>query len=757
MVSPPDKHGGRIASFDATQGGPLQAAADGEALAYLSYGSLEAHPEGNRVIEQSSELAKRGPGGTWSTTDITPPHTGVTPFETGSGLEYKLFSANLGRAALDPHAPVQISPYASELTPYLRENSAPPTYTPLAVGCPPEGEPCPAAVKEHENVPAGSQFGGQLQVRGASPDLRHVVLRSNVPLAKGAANFSLYEWSGGTLEPLSVLPGAEGAVGAELGAGEASTRGAVSEDGSRVFWSRGSIPPFGGLYVRDTSRGETLRLDEEQEGAFGTGKVAPLFQAASADGSLAFFTDTQNLTEDANEEGADLYRWRAPGTHGCGQAGGCLEDLTAEVANPGEAAAVQLVLPGIARDGSAAFLVAHGVLDTEPNAEGESAAPGDPNLYAWRAGQSPRFVARLSGGDCTDWGCGYGGGAAWSLTAQASPSGRYLAFMSSRPLSGYDNAVATSPEPCGEGHPEAICAQEVFRYDAQSEALACISCDPSGARPRALVPGPDAGQLSEEFDPNQLWRGKPVAAVVPEASFLSAHGHITAHFPRYVHDDGRVFFNAAGPLVSADSNGDGDVYQYEPSGVGSCSASSGDAGTAVLPGGCLSLISSGSAEGTAAFLDASEGARDVFFYSPAQLSVTDEDTELDVYDAREGGEPASLEPVAECLGEACQSPPDPPSYTTGATANHHGPGNLREKSAGASRCAKSARGAQKLSRRAKRARRHARLMARNPAKRRAARRLHRKAAHLAGQAKRQSRQAKRCRRARANHNRRSHR
>ena len=584
MVSPPDKHGGRIASFDATQGGLLQAAADGEALAYLSYGSLEAHPEGNRVIEQSSELARRAPGGAWETTDITPPHTAAAGFQTGAGLEYKLFSANLGRAVLDPHAPVQLSPYATERTPYLRENGDPPAYTPLVTAA---------------GVPAGTEFGEALKALGATADLSHVVLNSSVPLAADDAAGSLYEWSGGALEPLSLPPGGEGAVSAELGGGEASTRGAVSTDGSRVFWSRGNYPPFAALYVRDTARGQTIRLDEVQPGAFGTGAVAPLFQGASTDGTVALFTDTQNLTADANEEGADLYRWTAPGTHGCEEAGGCLEDLTAEVA-PGEAAAdVRLVLPGVSRDGSAAYLVATGVLDSAPNAHGESATPGQPNLYAWRAGQSPRFVARLSGGDCTDWGCGYGGGAAWSLTAQASPSGRYLAFMSSRPLSGYDNRAVGSGER----------AQEVFRYDAQSEALACISCDPSGARPRALVPGPDAGQLSEEFDPNQLWRGKPVAAAVPEASRISHF--ITAHFPRYVHDDGRVFFNAAGPLVSADSNGSGDVYQYEPSGVGSCSASAADAGTAVAAGGCVSLISSGTAEGTAAFLDASEGARDV--------------------------------------------------------------------------------------------------------------------------------------------------
>jgi hypothetical protein len=692
MVSPPDKHGGRVAPFEIT-GGEVQAAADGEALAYLSYGSLEARPEGNRVIEQSSELARRGAGGAWSSADITPPHTKAAPIETGSGLEYKLFSTDLEQALLDPHAPVQISPYASEATPYLRENSNPPAYTPLAVGCPPEGEPCPPAVSEHANVEAGSVFGGGLRVYGAGPDLRHVVLRSDAPLVAGAAAGSLYEWSGGALEPLSVLPAGEGGGVVTTPRHSAAT---VSHDGSQIFWSAMA----GGLYVRDTSRGETLRLDEEQAGAFGTGAVAPVFQGASSDGSLAFFTDTQNLTEDANEEGADLYRWRAPGTHGCGQASSCLDDLSAGVAGVGESAEVLGVLPGTAEDGSRAFFIARGVLDTAPNAFAENAVPGQPNLYAWSEGEGVRFVARLSGEDSGDWGAT----SASALTASASPSGRYLAFMSERPLSGYDNRALGSGER----------AQEVFRYDAQTGQLACPSCNPAGARPRAWLAGSARRSEEELLDPDQLWGSTgpgwehTVAALAPEASVLEKSSAISLYAPRYIQDDGRVFFNARDSLVPADSNGAADVYEYEPQGTGSCSASSADPATAVVPGACVSLISSGSAEGTSAFLDASEGANDVFFYTPARLSVTDVDDELDVYDARVDGEPATSEPVAECLGEACQPPATAPEAQTPASATFRGPpdprtakprrcpkGRHRVRRHGRARCVKKHRHARK--------------------------------------------------------------
>ena len=728
MVSPADKHGGRIAAPEAPQGGQVQAAADGEALAYLSYGSLEADPQGNRLIEQSSELSRRRAGGAWSIQDITPPHTATTPFTSGSGLEYKLFSTNLERALLEPRDCTALSPLATERTPYLRENTTPPTYTPLVsaanveAGAPPFGGNC----LEH--------VFGAVGVVSATPDLNHIVLGSSVPLLEGGGP---YAWVAGAIQRLNFKPADEGgeAFMAALGSGGSSTRGAVSEDGSRYFLT--GIAD-GGLYVRNAVRRQTTRLDRVLEGAFGTGKVEPLFQGASADGSVALFTDPQNLTADANEAGADLYLWRARGRGGCEEAAGCLSDLTAQTENPEnpfEAADVQGLLPGIAADGRSAYLLARGVLDARPNGQGESASPGQPNLYAWREGEGMRFVAALSGGDARDWGGppdSNGAFYAFKQSAAPSPSGRYLAFMSERPLTGYDNRDATSGER----------AQEVFRYDSATDELACVSCDPSGRRPHALVPGPAAEELSEEFDPNQLWGGVAVAAVVPEAMKTTAGG-VSLYRPRYIHNDGRVFFNAADSLVAADSNGDGDVYEYEPTGVGSCSAASGDAGTATVPGGCVSLISSGTAEGTSAFLDASEGARDVFFYSPAQLSVTDTDNELDVYDAREGGEPAILEPLAECQGEACQPPATPPETQTPASSAFRGPGNPP----GPSRCARGARRAQKLSRRARLARRHARRMAHNPARRKAARRLNSRSQRLAHRARGMSKRAKRCRRA----------
>ena len=105
------------------------------------------------------------------------------------------------------------------------------------------------------------------------------------------------------LEPLSVAP--EGTW--RWGRSSARRRlrsGRDLADGSRVFFTATS----GGLYVRDAGRPEPSHSTLEQPGAFGTGSPNRFSRARAPTASVAFFTDTQNLTEDANESGADLYR-----------------------------------------------------------------------------------------------------------------------------------------------------------------------------------------------------------------------------------------------------------------------------------------------------------------------------------------------------------------------------------------------------------------------------------------------------------------
>jgi len=717
MVSPPQKYGALIVVPDPTTGGVYRAAADGSAVAYLSTNSTEAYPEGSRVIESSSILARRGSGGAWASRDITPPHTEVTPFALGFGLEYKLFSPDLSESLLATRDATRLSPQATEHTPYLRQNTEPPGYTPLVTGAP-----------GFANVPEGTEFGGEpgsnlapVTIAGGTPDLGHVLLSSQgVPLAEGASSSALYEWGAGQLQPVSVKPEGEGGavVYGLPGSNTASTRKAISDDGSRVFWT-----PFAGgaLYVRDTDREETARLDVVQEGAFGTGEAKPVFQGANTAGTVAFFTDTRNLTEDANETGRDLYRCEI--TVEEGELGCELTDITA---NSGESAAVQGLVAGMSEDATSVYFVAQGVLasNTVDNGAGpEEATSGGRNLYLWQQGAGTRFIATLAAGDSPDWATG-----AARQSAAASSSGRYLAFMSQRSLTGYENRDAITGE----------LDQEVFRYDAQADELICASCNPSGASPRGQLGGVEGTATSVLSDPQQLWNGAPLAATLPEATKPSL-GTPSLYRTRAVHDNGRLYFNAADALVPADSNGAWDVYQYEPSGMGDCSATAGGAAVSRSAGGCVSLISSGTGEGESGFLDASEGGSDVFFITSAKLSVSDEDNAPDVYDARVDGIPATLTPRSECLGEACQPAPAVPTDETPASASFEGKGNLVYRPD----CGAIARRTAKLSHRARRLRRHAKR-SHNP---RARRRMHRKAKRLAHRAHAFGVRAKRCRRA----------
>lgn len=668
MVSPSEKHGARLVGGGEIH---LQASVDGNGLAYQSYLSTEVDPEGNRILESSMNLARRQADGSWLSKDITPPNQNVTSPTVGEGTEYKLFNADLSEAIVDPRSGTPLSPQASERTPYLRENTEPPLYTPLVTGKEP-----------YANVPPGIEFGGRqivtaIHLVAVSPDFRHFGLGSEVALVEGVPTFggTLYEWSGGQIEPVSVLPASEGGTIVEagfMGSGPGSARGAISEDGSRVFWSRGNTTStISALYVRDTQAGESGRLDVSQAGAAGSGKANPVFQGASADGTVVFFTDSQQLTEDASSKGADLYRCELP--LGVSIMAGCatLTDISVPT-GAHESAEVQGIAAGFTGDGAKIYFVAKGVLDGAPNQLGESAVSGQPNLYVWEQGAGVRFIATLSGEDRTDWRL------AGALTAAASPSGRYLGFMSQRSLTGYDNRDESSAE----------AAQEVFRYDSASEQLECVSCNPSGARPHSAVP---SHAYRAFIDPWELWTAGPVAATLPEATQTTSlqGGGASLYRPRAVLDNGRVFFNAVDSLVPTDSNGQWDVYEYEPTGVGDCSASSGGAGVSRSAGGCVSLISSGTAEGEAAFFDASETGNDAFFWTPAQLSVFDEDHEVDIYDARVGGITAVRPLNAECLGEACQPAVQAPNDQTPSSATFQGPGN--HKPSVQARCARNKR------------------------------------------------------------------
>src|SRR6476620_6812877 len=575
LVSPPDKHEANVLN---TSIGLVQAAADGNGISYLTRGSIEADPEGNRNIESSQVMGQRSAGGSWSAKDITPSNVRTIPLGVGNQSEYKLFTPDLGTAMLEPRDGTALSPLATERTPYLREEAAPPIFTPLVTGA--EGV---------ANVPAGREFGGSsrnaygdVKIAGADRGLNHIVLTSAVSLTEDpAAPPALYLWDAGQLEPVSILPDSEGGMMPALvllGSGPGSVRNAVSDDGSRVFWSNGTYGSnannLTGLYLRDTISDKTVRLDTVK-GGDDTGQERPLFHGANPSVTVVYFTDSHHLTAGASPEGRDLYRCEIPaGT----PAGGCatLTNLTGPATSGGESAEVLGLLSGMSEEGDRLYFVAEGVLSANENELGDSAEPNEPNLYYWEEGAAPRFIATLSKEDEPDWGGRFK--VASEMSATASPDGLQLAFMSNRKLTEEPNEDLETGKP----------VEHVFLYDAEADALQCVSCNPTGAASQGQI----SLGYSQLVDSQRQWEGHRITAVLPPPT-VNEIANASLYRSRVIFDGGRVFFNALDGLVSADSNNQWDVYQFEPLGEGNCTTSTGGSAVARAGNGCVSLLSSG--------------------------------------------------------------------------------------------------------------------------------------------------------------------
>lgn len=663
QASPVHKAGGTI-----TNAAAVQAAADGSGIVYLSRGAIVPDPEGDRAFELSAVLARRSGSGQWSSEDLVPPHTRAT--QLGAGPEYKVFSSDLGRGVLEPRDETPLSVESSERTPYLRINSSPRIFRPLVT-----------SKEGYANVPAGTEFGGEINgakspvaLGGANRDLTDLVLTSETSLLPGVPGGALLRWEDGNLTPVSKLPPSEKGgktIAAAVGSGADSVHHAVSEDGSRIFWSPGegltSGLTFTALYVRDMAAEESARIDLPQSGADEAGEAHPAFMGANADGSVVFFTDSQHLTADANPGGRDLYRCElgdVGGSLGCAD----LSDLTAGTP-AGEASDVKEIGAGLNEDGTILYFVAEGVLDAGPNESGDTAQSETPNLYLWREGTGVRYIATLSPKDESDWGAPRTAvGAAGRSTAYSSPSGRYLTFMSQRNLAGDESDDPATGQP----------TQEVFLYDASAETLRCVSCNPNGATDSAGVNHTDGGPLF--LDSVGAWpEGLSLGATLPVKGESEATKGYNFYEPRAVLDNGRVFYNSVAPLVPADSNGTWDVYQYEPLGVGSCGPTSGSGSIARSGNGCVSLISSGTDSKVSLFLDASESGDDLFFGTSAKLAATDVDNDVDVYDAKVDGVEAVVEKASACEGEACHTSPPAPIDATPSSAFFRGAGNVKAK------------------------------------------------------------------------------
>jgi hypothetical protein len=630
LVSPPDKHGATIQSFDG-DGATIQASERGDAMTYAASAPTEASPPGNVGPERVQVLSTRAASG-WLSRDIATPHSEPTAEpQVGHASEYELFSDDLSLGMVEPVGETPLSPDTSEQTPYRRDNASN-SYQPLITAA---------------NA-SGAKFANQIELVSATPDLSHIVITSGVSLTAPPSGAGLYEWAGGVVQPVGILPDRNPAPDSHLGyrgfSAGGMVRHAISNNGSRIVWESQAEKH---LYLRDMGREETVQLDAAENGV-GGGVGLPVFQTASSNGSKVFFTDSKRLTV-GSKSGGDLYEFEVTGPGIVGK----LRDL-----NVGGISGVVL---GASEDGSYVYLVSGNVLSEAKNDEREKALPGGDNLYVLHDNGtewSTTFVSRLSNDDGQDWEAPNGN--LTQLTARVSPDGRWLAFMSDRPLTGYDNHDAQSEQ----------LDEEVFLYDAGSHHLTCASCNPNGARPVGMF---DTGQSPLPLvDVPLVWRGRWLAGLIP--GWTPDRLSHALYQSRYLSDSGRLFFDSTDALVSQDINGTQDVYEYEPNGVGGCRRE----------GGCVALISSGTSGEESAFLDASESGDDVFFLTAARLAPQDRDTSLDVYDAHvcSTAAPCFSPPVASppaCTNsDSCRAAPSPqpPIFGASASATFSGAGNI---------------------------------------------------------------------------------
>jgi NHL repeat len=443
------------------------------------------------------------------------------------------------------------------------------------------------------------------EFKGASADLGHVVFTEQARLTADAPAGidDLYEWSGGVVRLVTVLPSGAPVAGSFAG---------LSTDGSHIFFSAG-----GALYVR-LNGSSTSQVDASQAGGSGGGGQ---FRAASADGSRVFFTDENRLTvgSTAAPGEPDLYEYDVDT--------GRLSDLT--IAQVGEHANVRGVI-GASEDGTYVYFIAAAVLSgAEANDHGESARSGQSNLYLSHSGTIAFIADTQPESECGEV----------RFCSELSPNGAFLAFTSTKTLTGYDNTDMNNGE----------ADNEIFLYSAASNQLVCTSCNPSGERPSGFKP--ETNENGEEV-PEQFG-GAAVGG-------MSESEHEQGGAPHQITNSGRLFFNTAEALLPGDTNGHTDVYEYED--------------------GQLHLISTGTSSSGSVLLDISESGDDVFFLTRQNLvpQATEEEAQ-GIYDARvDGGFPAPSSPPPCTTADACRAPvsPQPSIYGAPSSQTFSGAGNL---------------------------------------------------------------------------------
>jgi hypothetical protein len=377
-----------------------------------------------------------------------------------------------------------------------------------------------------------------------------------------------------------------------------------------------------------------LNEDAEYEGTSADGSVV-VFKIGTAMYARVDNAETVKLADNAvfagiSETGAFVFYMVAGNTYrydtGTGQ--------TTQVAATNDAELVN-----VSSDGSRVYFVSHAQI-------GGQGVAGQPNLYVWDGATATSvFVATVAPGDLTAPVGSLSFLTGWTIAvapikdastgpgiadSRATANGSVLVFRSRAKLTGYDNG----------GH------AEIYRYDARTGSLACVSCSPLAS----------PATTDARFHPNTTIMR--LASVVRNLSG----------------DGDKVFFETPEALVSRDVDGSNDIYEWS-AGVGGAEPSislitSGQTPAYVEPSGF-------SPENSNLLASVTPDGSDVFFLTREALTGGAPGGGAPViYDARVNGGFASSSGVV-CEADACQGEPGTlPPLASSASAMFAGAGNL---------------------------------------------------------------------------------
>jgi hypothetical protein len=632
----------------------MEAAEDGNAVVYQGEATHDGAAESSGDGQGSAYLATRMPNGGWTQVSIQPPGRRETAYHGFSGdlsigvlssriedplyeeeqlpggslptknsefFDNDLYKHALGAEDYEPLVTTPVARSTAELSkgPSDDNNSVNGRAAPLYAG----GSLGLSQVL-FESTEAALSGGGSLESELDEDVKREIANKqhdSYYLYDRSESGPSLIDVSpGGSVIPNATF-GAPAQIGVESISNPPDFSHVISRDGSRIFWtalegtnlpeeSSKAMPKA--LYVRENATQPQSPLNGQGECTVST-DACTIQMDKEVGGGGRFWTASGDGSKAFFTKGS-LYEYEVNPISG---REGLLKDITPGVE-------VQGVI-GASEDGSYVYYV---------NSADE--------LYALHQSgsewEAPVLIATLSSADgneiepfddvggyrdeAGDWVPNIG-----RRTAEVTPDGQGLVFMSNQNLKvqGFPNGYQSHG------------SDNVYVYNAATKGLYCASCSQSGE--------PGLGG----FLPVS-WSNSYIPTVISEGG-------------------NRVFFNSDAPLVSRDTNGAIDVYEWEREGTGTCAQGEG------ANGACIYLMSGGSGNENSWLLGASASGNDVFVITTADLTPEAPAELFKIFDARVDG----VEPVSPpaCSGTGCQGVPDaPPTFATPSSATFSGVGNF---------------------------------------------------------------------------------